>query len=123
MIDGLSKVLMMIAVLIAVVPLALVTYQVIAKGISVMSLDFFTANIPNSYRRVGPGMGPAIVGTLIITATAAALAIPLGILGAIYLNEYGKQNRLARFIRTMADVMTGVPSIVMGLFILAVWVL
>jgi phosphate transport system permease protein len=123
LVDGLSKVLMGIAVLVAVVPLALVTYEVIAKGISVMSLDFLTADIPNSYRRVGPGMGPAVVGTIIITAAAAAMAIPLGIFGAIYLNEYGKQNRLARFIRTMADVMTGVPSIVMGLFILAVWVL
>ena len=45
------------------------------------------------------------------------MAIPLGVLGAIYLNEYGKQSALARLIRTMADVMTGVPSIVMGLFI------
>lgn len=123
LVDVISKVLMVAALLVAIVPLALVTYEVIAKGISVMSLDFLTADIPNSYRRVGPGMGPAVVGTIVITATAALMAIPLGILGAIYLNEYGKQNRLARFIRTMADVMTGVPSIVMGLFILAVWVL
>ena len=62
-------------------------------------------------------MGPAVAGTLIITGAASAMAIPLGVLGAIYLNEYGKQNALARFIRTMADVMTGVPSIVMALFI------
>jgi phosphate transport system permease protein len=57
------------------------------------------------------------VGTLLITGMAALLAIPLGVFGAIYLNEYGKQKPLARAIRTMADVMTGVPSIVMGLFI------
>ncbi len=62
-------------------------------------------------------MGPAIVGTLLITGLAALIAIPLGVLGAIYLNEYGKNSSLARTIRTMADVMTGVPSIVMGLFI------
>jgi phosphate transport system permease protein len=62
-------------------------------------------------------MGPAIAGTLLTTAVAALLAIPLGVLGAIYLNEYGKTSTLARTIRTMADVMTGVPSIVMGLFI------
>ena len=68
-------------------------------------------------------MGPAIVGTLLITGMAALMAIPLGVLGAIYLNEYGKQKPLARTIRTMADVMTGVPSIVMGLFIYIVVVL
>ena len=62
-------------------------------------------------------MGPAIVGTLLITFGAAVMAVPLGILGAIYLHEYGGTGRLARLIRFMADVMTGVPSIVMGLFI------
>jgi len=51
------------------------------------------------------------------------MAVPLGILAAVYLNEYGKKNRLATVIRTMSDVMTGVPSIVMGLFIYTIWVL
>jgi len=69
------------------------------------------------------GMQPAIIGTIVITGLASLLAIPVGVLGAIYLNEYGKTKPLARFIRTMADVMTGVPSIVMGLFIYVVWVL
>jgi phosphate transport system permease protein len=68
-------------------------------------------------------MGPAIVGTLLITGAATAMAVPLGILAAVYLNEYGKKNRLASVIRTMSDVMTGVPSIVMGLFIYTIWVL
>jgi phosphate transport system permease protein len=111
------------AVLVAVVPLGLVTYTVIVKGSGVMSWDFLSADIPNSYRRSGPGMGPAIIGTLLITGAAALLAIPLGVFGAIYLNEYGKQKPLARVIRLMADVMTGVPSIVMGLFIYSAWVL
>jgi phosphate transport system permease protein len=105
------------ALLLAVVPLALVVWQVVSRGADVMSWQFLTQDIPNSYRRHGPGMGPAIVGTLLITGMAALLAIPLGVFGAIYLNEYGKQKPLARTIRTMADVMTGVPSIVMGLFI------
>ena len=68
-------------------------------------------------------MGPAIIGTIVITGSAALIAIPLGVLGAIYLNEYGKQSPLARTIRTMSDVMTGVPSIVMGLFIYVGFVL
>ncbi|WP_433528066.1 phosphate ABC transporter permease PstA [Micromonospora sp. CA-263727] len=111
------------AVLFAVVPLALVTYEVVIKGAGMMSLSFLTDDIPNSYRRDGGGMAPAIVGTLLITGMAALMAIPLGVFGAIYLNEYGRQSPLARLIRLMADVMTGVPSIVMGVFIYISWVL
>ena len=62
-------------------------------------------------------MGPAVVGTLLITGAAALMAIPLGVLGGIYLNEYGGKRPLARLIRFLSEVMTGVPSIVMGLFI------
>jgi phosphate transport system permease protein len=69
------------------------------------------------------GMQPAIVGTLLTVLGASALAIPLGIMGAVYLNEYGRQGRLARLIRFMTDVMTGVPSVVMGVFIYSIWVL
>jgi phosphate transport system permease protein len=83
----------------------------------VMSWEFLTERIPRQQRTEGGGIGPAIVGTLVITGAAALMAIPLGVLGAVYLNEYGGQSTLARTIRTMSDVMTGVPSIVMGLFI------
>jgi phosphate transport system permease protein len=106
-----------LALVLAAIPLFLVTWTVISRGLEVMSWQFLTEDIPNSYRRSGGGMAPAIVGTLIVTGLAAFLAIPLGVFGAIYLNEYGKQKPLARLIRIMADVMTGVPSIVMGLFI------
>jgi phosphate transport system permease protein len=68
-------------------------------------------------------MGPAVLGTIEITALAAVMAVPLGVLGAIYINEYGGRGWLSRFIGFMADVMTGVPSIVMGLFIFSIWVL
>ncbi len=69
------------------------------------------------------GMQPAIVGTFLTVLGASLLAIPLGVMGAVYLNEYGKNGRLARFIRFMTDVMTGVPSVVMGVFIYSIWVL
>lgn len=115
--------LIILAVAAAVVPLGFVIYYVIARGAGLISWGFFTEDIPNVQRRAGGGMAPAIVGTLLITAAAAVMAIPLGVLGAIYLNEYGKRKPLARVIRTMSDVMTGVPSIVMGLFIYVVWVL
>ena len=121
--DRVASGLIVGAVLLALLPLALVTYQVVKAGAGALSWDFLTDDIPNSFRRRGGGMAPAIVGTLVITGAAALMAIPLGVLGAIYLNEYGKTKPLARFIRTMADVMTGVPSIVMGLFIYTIWVL
>ncbi|HYN94144.1 MAG TPA: phosphate ABC transporter permease PstA [Pilimelia sp.] len=111
-----------LSVILAVIPLALVCYYVLAKGASVVSWEFLSSDVPRSPRREGGGIWPAIVGTLLITGAAALMAIPLGVLGAVYLNEYGKNRPLARVIRTMADVMTGVPSIVMGLFIYVAWV-
>jgi phosphate transport system permease protein len=68
-------------------------------------------------------MGPAVVGTIVLTFWASVMAIPLGILGAIYITEYGARNRLARVIRFMSDVMAGVPSIIMGLFIYTAYTL
>lgn len=120
--DRISTALIVFTLAVAVVPLGLIVYFVVARGGQVLSLEFLTADIQNSPRRSGGGMGPAIVGTFLITGAASLMAIPLGVLGAIYLNEYGKQRPLARVIRTMADVMTGVPSIVMGLFIYIAWV-
>jgi phosphate transport system permease protein len=111
------------ALLVAVVPLALVIGYVLFKGIGQISVAWFTEDLPTITRKAGGGMGPAIVGTLLITLGAAVMAIPLGILGAIYLHEYGGKGRTARLIRLMADVMTGVPSIVMGLFVYTVWTL
>jgi phosphate transport system permease protein len=139
--NGLASAAMAVAVLIAAVPLAAVMVVVISKGIGVIRADWFTKDIPaniasyalkvkNAEKFGLPpppkpvyGMQPAIVGTIIITGLAALLAIPLGVLGAIYLNEYGKQKRLARFLRFLTDVMTGVPSVVMGVFVYTVWVL
>ncbi len=114
--DLVTKVLMYVALLLAIVPLVLVIYQVVSYGYKMLNTEFLTGDIISA-RREGGGMGPAVVGTLIVTGMASLLAIPLGVLGAVYLNEYGKKNSLARFIRLMADVMTGVPSIVMALFI------
>ena len=67
-------------------------------------------------------MKAAIIGTAVITLTATAIAVPLGIAGAIYLNEYGKSRPFARTLRFLTNVMAGVPSIVMGLFIYVFWV-
>ncbi|MDG6108731.1 phosphate ABC transporter permease PstA [Dactylosporangium aurantiacum] len=116
-VDTVAKGGIWFAVALAVIPIALVMYYVIAKGASVIDYDFLTGRLPRQLANPGGGIGPAIAGTLLMTGVASLIAIPLGVLGAIYLNEYGKQNALARTIRVMANVMTGVPSVVMGLFI------
>ena len=116
--------LMVISFVVVLIPLAFVLITVIGKGASAISWSFLTSDIPPQTSPVGVGgIGPAIVGTLEITAVATVLAVPLGILGAVYLNEYGGRNPLSAFIGFMADVMTGVPSIIMGLFIFTVWTL
>ena len=108
-----------------VIPLGFVLYTVVQKGISAISWNFLTKGPipPNVLPVTVGGMAPAIVGTLVITALAAVIAIPLGVLGAVYISEYGGNRWLSRLIGFMADVMTGVPSIVMGLFIYSIWVL
>jgi len=111
------------SVLVAAVPLAFVVAYVVQKGGRIVDWNFLTADIPVSSRARGPGMGPAVLGTLLTTGAASVMAIPLGVLAAVYLNEYGHRGRLASVIRFLSDVMAGVPSIVMGLFIYTVWVL
>ncbi|MDP1795605.1 MAG: hypothetical protein Q8K63_15820, partial [Acidimicrobiales bacterium] len=122
-VNGVATGLMISAFLVALLPLAFLFFYVARAGLKLFNVDFLITNIPIISSQPGPGMAPAVVGTLLITAAATAMAAPLGILGAVYLNEYGKTSRLANFIRLMSDVMTGVPSIVMGLFVYTVWVL
>ena len=117
--------LMVLAFVVVLIPLGFVLYTVIARGASAISWSFLTGGpIPPNVLPIGiGGMWPAIYGTLVITGLAAVIAVPLGVLGAIYVNEYGGRGALAQVVRFMSDVMTGVPSIVMGLFIFSIWVL
>jgi phosphate transport system permease protein len=122
--DRLMTGLMIAAVVVVLVPLIAVLVSLLLRGGGIVLAsfpDFFTEEIPKFSRREGPGMGPAVVGTLLATATATAMAVPVGVLGAVYLHEYGGRGRFAGLVRFMATVMTGVPSIVMGLFIYVVW--
>ena len=122
MVNGIASAWMIGSVLIALVPLGFIAFYVVAKGISVISWSFLTKDIAIVSASSAGGIAPAIEGTLLLTFLAAALAVPLGVLAAIYLNEYGGEQPIARVIRFMADVMTGVPSIVMGLFVAMIWV-
>jgi len=121
--SAIFTVLMAASFVAVMVPLVFVIGNVISRGIGVMSLDFLTGDIQISARREGGGVGPAIVGTLLMTGLATLMAVPLGLLGAIYLNEYSAGGRLGRLVRFMATVMTGVPSVVMGLFVFVVYTL
>ncbi len=115
--------LMILTLFLALVPLVAVLFTLLSKGLAAMGWSFLTQDTPIQSRRPGGGIYPAIVGTLLITGAATLMAVPLGILGAIYLTEYGAVGPLARLVRFMANVMTGVPSIVMGLLVYLIWTL
>ncbi len=125
--NRIATVLMYLAFVIILIPLGFVIFEVIAKGAKAISWQFLTnSTIPPNVMPLGQGgLGAAVVGTLEITAFAAVIAVPLGILGAIYINEYGGGGKswLSGLISFMSNVMVGVPSIVMGLFIFTVWVI
>ena len=109
------------AVLLALVPLALVLFYVVTQGITSLNLAFFT-NMPTPVGEPGGGMGNAILGSLIVTGLGALFAIPIGIMSGIYAAEYAG-TRLASAVRFAADTLNGVPSIVIGLFIYGIAVL
>jgi len=122
--NQIMTVLMWLAFVIVLIPLGFVLVTLVAKGADAISWQFLTnSTIPPNVVPLGTGgMGAAVVGTLEVTGFASVLAIPLGVLGAVYLNEYGGNRILAQLISFMSNVMTGVPSIVMGLFIFIIWV-
>lgn len=117
--------LMLLTVVVVGFVLLLVLATVVTKGWSIVAgsfPDWFSKDIQLRPRVAGPGMKAAIIGTCVITFTATLIAVPLGIAGAVYLNEYGRTRPFARVLRFLANVMAGVPSIVMGLFIYVFWV-
>jgi phosphate transport system permease protein len=103
----------------AVIPLVSVLYQVFKRGLSRFDSDFFTESA-RGVIGAGGGASHAIWGTLIITGCATLISVPIGLMAAIYLTEYGT-GRLRRAITFFVDVMTGIPSIVAGLFAYALF--
>ena len=98
----------------ALLPLGLVIVYVIIKGASRFNLSLFTELPPAAFQE-GGGVANAIVGTLILVAIAAAISIPIGVLAAVYLSEFAPK-RVARWIRFATNVLSGVPSIIVGIF-------
>ncbi|ETK31971.1 phosphate ABC transporter permease PstA [Microbispora sp. ATCC PTA-5024] len=122
--DRFVQVLVYLSFALAVIPLLSVLWLVVGNGLKRFDLTFLT----HSMRNIGatdPGGGAyhAIIGTLEQVLLASLIAVPIGLLTAVYLVEYGNGGRLSRIISFFVDVMTGVPSVVSGLFILAFWIL
>ncbi|HTN22555.1 MAG TPA: phosphate ABC transporter permease PstA [Solirubrobacteraceae bacterium] len=108
--------------MVALVPLVLVVYYLLKEGLGAFSVDFFTTDPTGRFIGDPGGIRSAIVGTVLIVLLATAIAVPLGLGVALYLVEYGKRGRFANVVRYFIDVMTGVPSVVFGLFIYIVLV-
>lgn len=119
--DTAMKIFCLLMTITAVIPLVLVLYYVTVQGLKVMNLEFFT-QIQRPAGDAGGGLKHAIVGSLIMVGLASCLGIPCGILGGIYLSEFGN-NRLGFAVRFAADVLNGVPSIIVGVVVYAVAVL
>jgi phosphate transport system permease protein len=106
---------------VVILPLILILVFLVYQGASALNLDFFT-KLPKPVGEAGGGMANAIFGTVILIGLAACLGLPLGILGGIYLAE-SRDRRLPWLVRFLADVLNGVPSIVMGIFAYTIIVL
>ena len=103
-----------LAVVVALIPLALILFYVVEQGFSSLNWDFFT-KMPKPVGETGGGMANAILGTLMLMAIASVLAIPVGLIAGVYLSEYGR-TAFATLVRFTADVLNGIPSIVIGIF-------
>ena len=121
--DRLARLTLLAGLLVALVPLVLVLLFVIIRGAGALNLHFFTTDPTGAFFGDQGGIRSAILGTIEIVALATAIAVPVGIALAVYLNEVGRQSKLAVAVRYFIDVLTGVPSIVFGLFIYIVFVL
>ena len=101
-----------LAAIITIAPLVLIFYYTISKGIANLNINFFT-KLPTPVGESGGGMVNAIVGTLILIAIGGGIGIPVGIFSGVYLSEFGK-NKFGAIVRFFADVLSGIPSIVVG---------
>ncbi|WP_037608486.1 phosphate ABC transporter permease PstA [Streptacidiphilus rugosus] len=122
--NTLATSLVWVAFLLALLPLVSVLWMTVSKGLDVVNANFLTHSMNN----IGPndeggGLYHALIGTLEQVALASLFAAPVGILTAVYLVEYGRNGKLSKAVSFFVDVMTGVPSIVAGLFVLSFWII
>ncbi len=117
----LMQVITFICAILVVTPLMLVFYHLVKLGFSSINLAFFT-ELPKAVGEAGGGMGNAILGTFILLIQAAVIGVPVGVLGGVFLSEYGTKN-INSCIRFAADILNGVPSITWGLVVYALVVM
>ena len=117
--DRLLTLIIVAAFGLALIPLLSLVFEVAKRGIPGLSLEFLTEDARGQIG--GGGAAHALVGTLVITGVASLISIPIGLMAAIYLTEYGGSGRLRRALTFFVDVMTGIPSIVAGLFAYALF--
>jgi phosphate transport system permease protein len=122
-VDQIGRASLATAAIVALIPLVLVIWYVVKRGIGAWSWHFFSSDPNGNFLGDPGGIKSAILGTIEMVAIASAIAVPVGIGVALYLTEYGKNSFFARAVRYFVDVMTGVPSIVFGLFIYIVLIL
>jgi phosphate transport system permease protein len=123
--DTIARAAILGATILALIPLALIVYYLLRKGLGAWSPSFFTTDpTGNTFFKSSSigGIKSAILGTIEIVALASAIAVPIGIGVAVWLVEYGKSSWFAHTVRFFVDVLTGVPSIVFGLFVYIVLV-
>jgi phosphate transport system permease protein len=111
-VNAIMLTLSLLAAIITIIPLIFIFYYTISKGVSYLNLDFFL-HMPKPVGEAGGGMANAIVGTLILIGIGGAIGIPVGILTGTYLSEFGN-NKFGFMVRFLADVLSGIPSIVVG---------
>lgn len=111
--NGLMTLLMVAATVAVLTPLGMIFVHILKMGASSISLDFFT-QIPKPTGEAGGGMANGLAGSAIMIAMASLVGLPVGVLGAVYLTEFGG-TRLANAIRFSADVLAGIPSIITGM--------
>jgi phosphate transport system permease protein len=121
--DRVMRGVLALGTLIALIPLVAVIYYLLSKGLGAWSWDFFTKDPTGNFLGDQGGVKSAILGTIEMVALASVIAIPFGWGVALYLVEYGRKGRFAATVRYFVDVMTGVPSIVFGLFVYVTLVL
>ena len=121
-VNGVVSVLAAASALLGLLALAWIFLGVLSRGVGALNFDFFT-RLPNPPGIPGGGMANAIVGTLAMTGLATLLAVPVGMMAGVFLSEFGQKSRLADHSRFAANVLMGMPSIIIGVFVYAILVL
>jgi phosphate transport system permease protein len=119
--DLLVKILASLAALVGIAFLVWILYVVLARGVSAINWDFFTQR-PAPPGMAGGGVGSAILGTLLMTGLALLIGVPTGLLGGVYLSEFGQHNRFGEWVRFTCNMLMGTPSIIIGVFVYIIMV-